>query len=195
MLKKRFLIPLALAVLLGLSGCGGSSTWYKLDSFLAMKPDAIVKELENNQGLKYEKQGSDNYAWVGTPKDALSESGAHEEIAIYKKDGIAYTPMTKDELLSGDAEIYGAEIVFACEAADNGSIQSTKDEIIKKCGFGNQAAEGESYLGYTVVGSCKLNGNDAIWEINMTDSFVGVSVVEDDSDRLETAVAAIEDWD
>lgn len=194
---KKQLLAAALVGLLsfGLSGCGGSSTWYKLDSFLSMKPDAIVKELENNQGLEYEKQGSDNYAWVGTPKDALSENGAHEEIAIYKKDGVAYTPMTKDELLSGDAEIYGAEIVFACEAADNGSIQSTKDKIIKKCGFGNQAAEGESYLGYTVVGSCKLNGSDAIWKINMTDSFVGVSVVEDDSDRLETAVAAIEDWD
>lgn len=193
-MHRRTIIPsIILLVSLFLTGCSGSSTWYQLEKFVAQEPEKIVEELENNQGLEYDVQG-DYYVWAGTPKNPLSEEGAHEEFTLIKRDVDGEirprVTMSKDELMSGE-EIVGAEIVFASNALNNGSLQTTADEITKKLGFSNQSAEGEYYAGWERIGPCKIDGKDAYWQIQFTDNFCHVEIRVDETDYLEQVVEAL----
>lgn len=193
--RRNFLLGslgVASVITLGsLSGCSGSAAWYQLDKFLSQDPSAIVSELEENQGLEYQGEEGlgtyvsyDLYVWGGTPKDPLTEEGANEILEIYKGDLEA---MSKDELLDGE-EITGGRITFDTDAFNNGSVESTVADIVKKCGFGTIEVEGLHDDGFTYIaaGICKLNGEDAYWRVDIYNFGSGqVTVQYSDSDMIE----------
>ena len=184
----------------GLSGCSGSVAWYQLDKFISQDPSAIVKELEENQGLDYEGEQDtgttssyNSYLWVGNPKDPLLDNGEIEAIQFQKGEDRA--SMSRDELLNGE-KITGAQILVMTDAFNNGSVQSTVGDIIDKCGFTNKDVEGmhEDGLIYIADGACKLNGQDARWNINVWEAgSATISVfLNDDADYVDNIKSHIE---
>lgn len=176
-----------------LSGCSGSAAWYQLDKFLSQDPSAIVSELEENQGLEYGSTTYDSYVWVGYPKDSLLDNGEIESIQFWKgEDGKS---MSRDELLNGE-KITGAQILVITDAFNDGSVQSTTDSIIKKCGFSNAEVEGMHKDGFIYVadGACKLNGQDARWSIDIWEAGSATITVflNEDADYVETLKSNIE---
>ena len=176
-----------------LSGCSGSAAWYQLDKFLSQDPSAIIKELEENQGFEYQGEQDvgvtsyNSYMWVGYPKDSLLDNGEIESIQLQK--GENRESMSRDELLNGE-EITGAQILVITDAFNDGSVQSTTKDIIEKCGFANKDVEGMHEDGFIYIadGACKLNGNDARWNINVWESGSATITVflNDDADYVET---------
>ena len=181
-----------------LSGCSGSVAWYQLDKFLAQDPSAIVKELEENQGLEYQGEQDlgtylsyDVYVWGGIPKDPLTKSGENEILELFKGD---HDALSRDELLDGE-EITGATITFDTDAFDNGSIESTVEDIVKKCGFSNKKAEGMHDNGFTYIaaGSCQIDGQDGYWRIDIFNFGSGqVSVFKGNTEMLDNIENNIE---
>lgn len=182
-----------------LTGCSGSAAWYQLDKFLSQDPSVIVKELEENQGFNYYgeqgsgKASSYDYVWGGIPKDPLTEAGVNETLVIHKGDMEA---MSRDELLDGET-ITSAEIHFDTNAFSDGSVKSTVEDIIKKCGFGNKEVEGrhETGLNYLARGRCRLNGQDAYWGIDIYSlgfAVVGIWLNDGDIDIFENVKNHIE---
>ena len=189
--RKALLLSIPLALSLGLCGCSGDAKWYQLDKFLSMEPSAIVNELEESQGLEYEGEEGlgeyvsyDLYVWSGTPSDPVSGKDENEILQIYKEDTES---MSRDELLDG-TEITGAQIMFETDAFNNGSVESTVDEIVKRCGFSDTEAEGmhDSDTFYVAAGPCQLNGQDAYWRVDIWETGTGqVSVfLNGDTDML-----------
>lgn len=196
--RRNFLlgsIGVASVITLGsLSGCSGSAAWYQLDKFLSQDPSAIVSELEENQGLEYGSTTYDSYVWAGYPKDSLLDNGEIESIMFWKgEDGKS---ISRDELLNGE-KITGAQILVITDAFNDGSVQSTTESIIKKCGFANAEVEGMHENGFIYVadGACKLNGQDARWNINIWESGSATITVflNEDADYVETLKSNIQE--
>lgn len=177
--RSFVLASLGLAAMptMALSGCSGDSPWYQLDNLIALTPEKIVEELEDNQGLSYSSDSfysssSRDYLWEGTPKDWV-EASTSIQVMLYKGD--TYTSMSKDELTSGE-EITGAEIYFHTDAFIDGAAESTVGNIVKKCGFSNTEVQGMdngTQKAYTAAGRCKSKGQDGYWCVRIWGSGVG----------------------
>ncbi len=167
--KSFVLASLGLAAIptMAISGCSGDSPWYQLGNLIALTPEKIVEELEDNQGLSYSSESfysssSRDYLWEGTPKDWV-EASTSIQVMLYKGD--TYTSMSKDELTSGE-EVTGAEIYFYTDAFIDGAVESTVNNIVKKCGFSNTEVQGLDNVTqnvYTAAGRCKSKGQDGYW--------------------------------